>query len=282
MLLGPGSLLPTRQFPPLVLPAADCLNSSSPYLLVHPALPDKSPSNLFLRKQLTLLSSAPARREEHCRRREELCVRKLGSHMEAVEPAFSFPTAVATVERQEVLVVEMRLDFVKVWLEINGFAETKVVRLGTSFFRKPRQVGLGIESAERTAPTPRIAGIDRPDIDVFFLRAFNRRIKVRIRDTGASAKIVNARGKKEYRFAFPGLGPALHPVLEGEVRARICPATSQRQAQSLCGERMILGEILRHHSRSVACVRDGNVSGWRLSHNKRTQIIPLIGDAASQ
>jgi len=33
--------------------------------------------------------------------------------MEAVEPAFSFPTAVATVERQEVLVVEMRLDFVK-------------------------------------------------------------------------------------------------------------------------------------------------------------------------
>ena len=96
--------------------------------------------------------------------------------MEAVEPAFSFPTAVATVERQEVLVVEMRLDFVKVWLEINGFAETKVVRLGTSFFRKPRQVGLGIESAERTAPTPRIAGIDRPEIDVFFLRAFNGRI----------------------------------------------------------------------------------------------------------
>jgi hypothetical protein len=58
--------------------------------------------------------------------------------MEAIEPAFSFPTAVATIERQEILVVEMHLDFVKVWLEIDGFAETKVVRLGAGFFRKPR------------------------------------------------------------------------------------------------------------------------------------------------
>src|SRR6516225_99068 len=123
-----------------------------------------------------LLPSAHARREEYCRRREEPCVRKLGSHMEAIEPAFSFPTAVATVERQEILVVEMHLDFVKVWSEIDGFAEIKVVRLGAGFFRKPRQVGLGIESAQRTAPTPRIAGIDRPDIDVFFLSAFNGRI----------------------------------------------------------------------------------------------------------
>src|SRR6516162_1578210 len=229
-----------------------------------------------------LLPSAPARGEEYCRRREELCVRKLGSHTEAIEPAFSCPTTVATVECQEILVVEMPLDFVKVWLEIDGFAETKVIRLGAGFFRKPRQVRLGIESAKRTAAPPRIAGVDRPDIDVFFLGAFNGRIQVRIRDTGASAKIVNARGKEEDRFAFPGLGPALHPVLEGEVRARECPATAQRQAQSLCGERMILGEILRHHSRSVACVRDGNVSGGRLSHKKHSQIIPLVSDAASQ
>jgi hypothetical protein len=96
--------------------------------------------------------------------------------MEAIEPAFSFPAVVATVERQEILVIEMHLDFVKVWLEINGFAETEVVRLGAGFFRNPRQVGLGIESAERTAPTtPRITGIDCPDIDVFFLGAFNGR-----------------------------------------------------------------------------------------------------------
>jgi len=43
--------------------------------------------------------------------------------MEAIESAFSFPAAVAAVERQEILVVEMHLDFVKVWLEINGFSE---------------------------------------------------------------------------------------------------------------------------------------------------------------
>src|SRR5215469_546057 len=222
MLLGPGSLLPTRQFPPLVLPAAGCLNSSSPYLLVPPQFLTEAlrfvrvvfqsqaslvAENLFLRKQLTSFPSAPARGEEHCRRREELCVRKLGSHTEAIEPAFSFPTAVATVERQEILVVEMHLDFVKVRLEIDGFAETKVVRLGAGFFRKPHQVGLGIESAERTAPTPCIAGIDRPDINVFFLGAFNCRIQVGVRDTGASAKIVNARRKEEDRFAFSGLGP---------------------------------------------------------------------------
>src|SRR6202043_3515037 len=113
--------------------------------------------------------SAPVRGEKHRRRREELCVRKFGPYMEAIEPAFPFPAAVTTVERQEILVVKMRLDFVKVWLEINGFAETEVVRLGPGFFRKPRQVGLGIERAERTAPTtPRVARIDCPDIDVFF------------------------------------------------------------------------------------------------------------------
>src|SRR6266513_2215845 len=227
--------------------------------------------------------SAPPRGEEHCRRREELCVWKLGRHMEAIEPAFAFPAAVATVERQEILVVEMHLDFVKVWLEINGFAETEVVRLGAGLFRKPRQVGLGIESAERTASTtPGIAGIDCPDIDVFFLGALNGRIQVRIRDTGASAKIVNARGKEENRLAFPGLGPALHPVLEGEVGTGEGTATAQRQAKGLCCERMIRSEILRHHSRSVACIRHGNVSGGRLSHKKRSQIIPLVGDAASQ
>jgi len=68
--------------------------------------------------------------------REELCVRKLGPHMEAIESAFSFTAAVATVERQEILVAEIHLDFVKVRLEINGFAETEVVRLGAGFFRK--------------------------------------------------------------------------------------------------------------------------------------------------
>src|SRR5258706_5510056 len=169
--------------------------------------------------------------------------------MERIEPALSFPAAVATVERQEILVVEMHLDFVKVWLEINGFAETKVVRLGAGFFRKPRQVGLGIESAERIAPTtPRIAGIDCPDINVFFLGPFNGRIQVRIRYTRASAKIVNARGKEENRLAFPGLGPAFHPVLDCEVRAAEGPATAQRQAKGLCGDRMILRDILSHHS----------------------------------
>src|SRR6266404_6505044 len=116
--------------------------------------------------------------------------------MDAIEPALAFPAAVATVERQEILVVEMHLDVVKVWLEINGFAETEVVRPGAGFFRKPRQVGLGIEGAERTAPTPhRITGIDCPDIDVFFLGVFTGPIQVRIRDTRASAKIVDARGK---------------------------------------------------------------------------------------
>src|SRR5258706_2978099 len=169
--------------------------------------------------------------------------------MERIEPALSFPAAVATVERQEILVVEMHLDFVKVWLEINGFAETKVVRLGAGFFRKPRQVGLGIESAERIAPTtPRIAGIDCPDINVFFLGALNGRIQVRIPATRASPKIVNDPGKEKNRLAFPGLGPALHPCLEGEVSAGEGSATSQRQAKNLCGEGLILGENVRHHS----------------------------------
>jgi hypothetical protein len=60
---------------------------------------------------LKLAPSTSPRGEEHRRRREELCVRKLGRHMEPIEPALSFP---ATVERQEILVVEMHLDFIKV------------------------------------------------------------------------------------------------------------------------------------------------------------------------
>src|SRR4029077_8439012 len=100
--------------------------------------------------------------------------------------------------------------------------------------------------------------------------------------TTPAPKMCKTREKREMSLGFPGLGPALHPVLDREVRAGKGPATAQRQAKSLRGERMILGEILRHHSRSVACVRDGNVSGGRLSHKKGSQIIPLVGDAASQ
>jgi len=72
-----------------------------------------------------------------------------------IEPAFAFPAAVATVERPgDTGLLRCIWISSKVWLEINGFAETEVVRLGAGFFRKPRQVGLGIESAERTASTP--------------------------------------------------------------------------------------------------------------------------------
>jgi hypothetical protein len=97
--------------------------------------PEGERASLFAGFFLELAPSALPRGEKHCRRREELCVRKLGPHMEAIESTFSFPAAVATVERQEILVVEMHLDFVKVWLEINGFAETEVVRLGESRVR---------------------------------------------------------------------------------------------------------------------------------------------------
>jgi hypothetical protein len=72
--------------------------------------------------------------------------------MEAIELTFSFPAAVAAVERQEILVVEMHLDFVKVWLEINRFAETEVVRLGAGFFRKPRQVDWALKVRNELRP----------------------------------------------------------------------------------------------------------------------------------
>src|SRR5437762_13022628 len=68
--------------------------------------------------------SAPPRGEEHCRRREELCVLKVGRHMEAIEQAYAFRAAVGTVGRQVLAAVERQLDYFKVCREINGFVET--------------------------------------------------------------------------------------------------------------------------------------------------------------
>jgi len=109
--------------------------------------------------------------------------------MEAIESTFSFPPPLPPSNVRRYWLFEIASGFVKVWLEIHSFAETEVVRPGAGLFRKPCQVGLGIESAERTAPTtPRVAGIDCPDIDFSFWARSIVESRSGSAITGASAK----------------------------------------------------------------------------------------------
>jgi len=112
-----------------------------------------------------------------------------------------------------------------------------------------------------------------------FLGAFNGRIQVRIRDTRASAKIVNARGKQENRLAFPGLGPALHPVLEGEGKGLVeGPATAQTAGEEpLRRAYDFWVKSCATIAVPFACVRNGNVSGGRLSQKKTPPSDQSIG-----
>src|SRR5882757_7280956 len=72
-------------------------------------------------------------------------------------------------------------------------------------------------------------------------------------------------------------GPSLEPVLERKIWTGESAQIAERDAQSLGGQCMIVGEVLGHHSRAVTRISDGNQSVFWLRVNESFEDVPLAG-----
>jgi len=91
------------------------------------------------------------------------------NHADVLETPFCSSTG---FKRQEVLVAEVRGEFIKIGLEVDGLAGAEIIRFGTRLIREFAKIRLRSESKEESAsPVPRVWGIDRPNIDILLLRA---------------------------------------------------------------------------------------------------------------
>ena len=91
------------------------------------------------------------------------------NHPEALETSLG---SSAGLERQEVLVAEVRGEFIKIGLEGDGRAGPKIIGFGARLIRELAKIRLRPESEEESArPVPRVWSIDRPNVDILLLRA---------------------------------------------------------------------------------------------------------------
>src|SRR5271168_508797 len=100
--------------------------------------------------------------------------------------------------------------------------------------------------------------INRPDIDVLFLRVVDGGVEVWTGGSEVSTEIVDARRDEQDGAAFAGVGPPLDQVLEGEIGTGKRAASADGNAQGFGGEGVVIGEILREHGRAVASVGHGD------------------------
>jgi hypothetical protein len=114
---------------------------------------------------------------------------------------------------------------------------------------------------ESAAPVPRIRSIDRPDVDILLLCALDRGIEIRARQSKSPEKIVDPRRDQEYGAPVGGRRPPLHQIQNRERGAGNRTSTAERQAQSLGGKLVAVGEVLREHGRAIARVGHGNIRG---------------------
>src|SRR5215472_18824898 len=121
---------------------------------------------------------------------EKLDLRQFGCDTCTLEAALG---ASAGLETQQVLVVEMLANRVEIRLERNRSRDAQVVRFGAGLLRKATEIPLSPIGHKETARTMASVGeIDGPNVDVLFLRALDRRVKVRTRREIA-VEVVNAR-----------------------------------------------------------------------------------------
>src|SRR6266481_3612874 len=71
--------------------------------------------------------------------------------------------------------------------------------------------------------------------------------------------------------------PTLEPVLKRKIRTGEGAQIAERDAQSLGGQRMIVGEVLGHHGRAVTGISNGNQSVFWLSVDEGFEVVPLAG-----
>src|ERR1700756_3193861 len=74
-----------------------------------------------------------------------------------------------------------------------------------------------------------------------------------------------------------GRRPTLEPILHGEIWAGESAQVAKRNTQRLCGERVILSEVLRDHDGAVARIAYGDRGVLWLSGDEGSQVVPLAG-----
>src|SRR4029077_10409091 len=117
----------------------------------------------------------------------------------------------AALKRQEVLVVEMRGELVKIGLQRDGLRDAEIEGFSACCIREFGKVRLRSVGDEESAPAmPRIRSVDCPNVDILLLRAADRRIEIGRPGPKISAKIVNAGREQEYGMPVRGGRPPLH------------------------------------------------------------------------
>src|SRR6267143_6922818 len=89
---------------------------------------------------------SPRHPQEDFRRRQEFDVGNFGRYTNALE--LPFLSAALSFKCQQILMVEVFLDFVEVWLQGNSPLETQVIRFRACFFGQSAEVALRVESPE--------------------------------------------------------------------------------------------------------------------------------------
>lgn len=219
-------------------------------------------------------------RQKDLRGRHDLHVGNLRGHSHRLELPF---LAAIAGEGEQILIIQVSLDFVEVGLHVHGHAEPEKVGLAPRLLRDAAQVGLPVESGKRTAAAaPAIGNIDRPDIDVLLLRVLDRGIHIWVERRRSTAEIIDARRKKKNGAAFACVWPTLYPILEREVWTRANAEVAQRHAHRFGSQCVVRGEILSHPDGAIPGVGHGDRRSARLGHDKRSQVIPLASNAASE
>src|SRR5712692_2892899 len=193
--------------------------------------------------------------QKDLRSMEELDVGQFGGDADTLKAALG---PAAAVERQQILIREMRGELIQIRLEGDRGGDTQIVGFGAGFFGETAEIRLRLGQKKETARAMASVGkIDGPDVNVLLLGVLDGGVEIgTCREI--AVEVVDSRGNEKDGTALAGRGPALHQVLKREIW------TGKRtgahgQAKGFCGERMVVGEILRHHGLAIAPVRDGNV-----------------------
>ncbi len=173
----------------------------------------------------------------------------------------------------------MESEFIKIRLEGDGLAGAEIIGLSARFIRKLAKVRLRPGNEKESArPVPRIGSIDGPNVDILLLRAADGGIEIHRPIPEISPEIVDAGREEEDGTPVRGSRQALHQIKKSEIGTGEGTSVAERQAQSLGGEFVVVGEILGDHGGAVAGVGHGDICSVRLVEEKGFQIAPLVGD----
>src|SRR6516225_6533716 len=105
-------------------------------------------------------------RQEGLGSHKKLNIGKLGGQLDAVNAAF---WSAAALEGQQILVTEVRGQFLQVRLESHRFIDAEIIGFGSARLGELAEIILPAKGAKpAAAQVPAIGVVDRPNIDVFF------------------------------------------------------------------------------------------------------------------